>query len=370
MNFQAVLSDAWRLAWNTKWLWALGILAALVMPIMMPGFGWAQAQGGNGALWRQNQEGNWESTTPFAWLLIPLAAGASPSSGTAFQAVVSRLFAAFAPTLVVMSVIFLAAWVISLVARAGLVHATLVLDRREVIAFGPALRRGLACAGRVVGLKLLLNVPSIAALVGVGVLPVASSMPGNDWLEPVSLICLVSSACLSPFILILWLYLNAYAFRAAVLDDLPILASIGKAWRVFRANLGHSLLLGLVFATLGMLVSSVVSLLIRGVSAVLGLAGSPLGTQAALEYLNLAVTRFVAGEAVPPGTLATITLGLSVLLLCPWLLSAVLFSAFAVFQSASFTLAYLEFTGRRPATQTPPEPPAEPAPEASGQPPS
>jgi len=123
--------------------------------------------------------------------------------------------------------------------------------------------------------------------------------------------------------------LYPFAQRAAVLEDMGVVASIGRGWQVIKENLSEVIVLLLIFLLLGLLVG-VVTLAVF----------LPL---AALSFAPTAI-RLISGGTFEVMDIVLASGGL----LCMMLIGAAINAIFVSFRSSAFTLAYGEFTGKQP----------------------
>ena len=134
--------------------------------------------------------------------------------------------------------------------------------------------------------------------------------------------------CLSCFLALLALVLNLiypFAYRGIMLRDMPVVDSIRHGWRVLRDHLVETLLLGLIFF--------VINLIIGAISlGIIGLLGVSSGLFSSLMAGGEWTTAQVVGGIV--GALAA------------GLIFAIISAIFTAWRSATFTLAYQQWTGK------------------------
>jgi hypothetical protein len=237
MDYGQLLRDSWQVVWKNKFLLILGFLAAL--------------GGGSSA-------GSSNSNIGFSGEEIP------PD----FAERADVFLALFAPLLVgliclgvFVAIVF---WLIRLTAQAGLISAAARLEDGEKVSLGEALGAGLGKLGRMIGLYILLYGPFIllvVVLVGVSLLLAGAAIGyelsnASEALEPVLASLAIVVACIAllfcvllPLIFLVSVFLP-FAQRAAVLEDLGVTASIGRAWRVITGNLAEALILVLLFGAI------------------------------------------------------------------------------------------------------------------------
>lgn len=309
MDYGDILSRAWRIVWQNKFMLVLGFLAAL---------------GGT-------------STNTFNYRF---SSGELPPG---FESRIGPFMASFLPIIIGLAclalfiVLFL--WLLRLTAQAGLISAAPRLDMGEKVTFGEAISSGIGNLGKFVGINLLLYGPFVilgSVLVGVGVaLGIAilgSSLPGSGegifGIVAGSLaIIVVCIGLLFCILLPIWLVLSViypFAQRGAVLQELGVIDSIGHGWQIVKSNLGDVILLVIIFLVLGV-----------GFGFVVALVTIPLG----LLIITPALVDVVMSDSFAPGNLAILFCGGLLLSLFIAVLNAILVS----FRSVSVTLAYQKF---------------------------
>jgi len=123
-------------------------------------------------------------------------------------------------------------------------------------------------------------------------------------------------------------FLNPFAVRGLVLQDLGVMDSIRHGWQVLRRNVGNILVLAVVFLVIGIIVG-LVSLLIAGLRAAPFVAPIFLGLvrETGVTTLNIAL-------AVVGGLVFIIV-------------TAAISSILVAYQSTTFTLAYQQFLSEK-----------------------
>ena len=140
----------------------------------------------------------------------------------------------------------------------------------------------------------------------------------------VGLVALCLLCLLIPFTIVLS-FIQPFAFRGIVLRDMGIRQSIRHGWQTLKGHLGEIILLGLAFFLVNILIFIVAAAILTPVAL---LVGVPL---IALSESNATIIT---------GILAV--LGIVVGLVIFALISAIA----TAWQSSTFTLAYLEWTGK------------------------
>lgn len=327
MDYGKILRRSWDVIWNHKFMWVLGFLAAL-------GSGASSGGGGSG-----NNGFNFNESD-FA---------AAPEIFDNLGAIMAAMAAATAIILGLLCILFVLAivlWLVRLTAQAGMIDAAARLDAGEKITFGEAISAGWHKLGRMVGLNVILfGVFFLAAIVGVLVLVLSAgatagaaaasqgdmgALLGGLGMGLLALICCLMCVFLLLGIVVTVLY--PFAQRAAVLEDMGVIESIRRGWQVIKENLGEVIILILLFLLLSILIGAVTLALVLPLAAlsfgptVLRLFGS--GT---VEVLDVVLA---SGG-----------------LLCMILVGAAINAIYTAFRSTAVTLAYGEFTSKKPVTE-------------------
>ena len=307
MNYGDTLRRGWQVTWNNKWLWLLGFLAALG-----GGGGFSSSTGGDGGTTAPGTTPNIEPG-----MLAAIIGGAALLFCIAF-------------------IVGILLWLVSLASKGGLITAVAELDREQPSSFGRAFRQGWKKLLPLVGMTLLLFavVIILAIIMGVGfagtiaAAVAAGTSGGSDALTGILGTAGFVFLCLLCLIIPLTLVLNliyAFAYRGIMLRDMPVMDSIRHGWRVVREHLGEIVLLGLLFV-----VVNVVIALIAG--TIMGLVGLSSGLFSLLMS---------GGE---PTTTQIVTAGIG--MLATFVIFAIISAIFTAWRSATFTLAYQQWTGK------------------------
>lgn len=315
MDYSRLISDAWRITWRHKYLWILGLFAA----------------GGGGC----------SGTANFNTSSFQLPGSGQNPIGTIsdLESWVQAHWALLGALLVGLVVVGFILFVISVMATAGLVAGVDdAAARRPVARLGTAWRRGVACFWRLFGMWVLVGLMVLvvmAVLIAILVVPIAISAADGSGVGGVGvvaavLIGIVMLLALIPVAAVLNIVLE-WAARALVLENTGVVASLSRGWRLFRANIGPSLLVWLV---------SIVLSLGAGIAiAVVAFAAAiPAGVLLAASWGNIG-----------PAVLAALgVLGLIVLVV----LVAVK-AVWATYFSAYWTLAFRQLTAPRTPAMAP-----------------
>ncbi len=302
MDYGNVLARAWQISWRWKVLWILGLLA---------GLGQAMSGGSNTRYGTGNNE--WGGPQGFG---IP-----------------PEVFGALAGAACLGIIIGIALWVVSVIARGGLIAGVQQVEEEGDTSFGRAWRAGAHRFWTLFGIGILAAIPMIIAVfLGIAVLgttafaglAASGSSSGMDRigaiLAPVAC-CSVTFLC-GLFILALVLaQIRIYAERAAIMEDLGWLDAFKRGWEILKENLGPTIVLWIIFFFIGL----ALALLIGAAMMVL-----------MLPFIAMLTSTDPAGWAVGP-------------LCCGGVIAAVVFAVIVAFietfTSAAWTLAYRDLAG-------------------------
>jgi hypothetical protein len=307
MNYMETLRRGWQITWNNKWLWLLGFLAALGS-----GGGFSSSTGGDGG---STAPGTMPNVEP--GMLAAIIGGAALLFCIAF-------------------IVGILLWLVSLASKGGLITSVAELDRGQPSSFGRAFRQGWRKVLPLVGMTLLLFAVvivlaiilgvgfagTIAAAIGAGASGEADALAGILGTAGFVFLCLL--CLLIPLTLVLNL-IYAFAYRGIMLRDLGVMDSIRHGWRVVRENLGEILLLGLLFFIINLIIGFIAIML-------MGLLGVSSGMFSLLMSGGEPTTAQLVGAGV--GMLAA------------FVIFAIISAIVTAWRSATFTLAYQQWTGK------------------------
>ncbi len=242
MEYGKLFSRAWDIVWKYKFLIILGILAALT-----GGFG-SGASGSSGAAFEGDQ--------PHFEFDMPWGAGHHTPAPLWILGIGA-----------IALVVGLALWVVSTIARGGLVAGADAASREEPTSFGLAWRAGWERAWTLLGIGLI---PAVVSLIPL-VLAVLGwfAYKGNPTMQmgtPMARNVLIlgsALACLIVPVAIAFELLRALAERACMLEGLGVLASYGRAFRVVVDNLASALVLFLL--QIAVMVTAFILLIVPGI---------------------------------------------------------------------------------------------------------
>ncbi|HEU4847798.1 MAG TPA: hypothetical protein VFT03_06340 [Rubrobacteraceae bacterium] len=298
MNYGDLLSEAFRLAWRNRFLWFFGFFVA----------------GGGGSF-------NFPANFSGQEVQNPLGPVAGPLQWISDNLVL--FLTVVISVIVVLALIFL---VLSMISQGALAESVAALHRGETRSFGSAFRVGTANFWRVFGLKVLFFLIALG-LVLVIFLPVvlgalaAFSLTDSTGLRVLAVVLGVLFVFVALIVVFLpFAIVNQFGLRELVVSRRRITESIAGGFRLFRRNIGRSLLVWLIqlAVMLGLGIALLVALVIFG-AILLGPAIALFAT----DHANAGVVAGVLG---------------GVLFLVPVF---VISGAIGAFNHAYWTLAYL-----------------------------
>ncbi len=307
MNYGKVLTRAWEITWRWKVLWILGFLAAL---------GSGGGGGGGGGSSYSTSGNEWPSWWGYTYQEPYIPPGA-------VAAIIGLACLAL--------IIGIAIWVVSVIARGGLIAGVQQVEEQEHTSFGLAWRAGARRFWTLFGISILAAIPLILlAVVGIVVLIVMFVGSGFAFTSSdvagalgivASILCGGGFVCAMIIVAVILQQIRIYAERAAILEDLGWIQAFSRGWDVLKANLGPTIIFWLIFFALGIAFFIVI-----------------------LAVLAATVLPFIAVVAnIDPGPwlLAPICCGGLIAVIAAALINAIV----QTFTSATWTLAYREMVG-------------------------
>lgn len=235
MGYEALLTRAWNIIWDNKFLILLGML------VVLSGVG-NNGAGSLGGLGSGRPRQEFEIPRPPRPRGVP---GAIPGG-------LSILVIILVVALILLIVIPL--WVLSTLSRGGLIAGVDAIDTGGTSSFGQALRAGWEKGWRLLGIAVVPAIPTfllsmLAAGGLVGYLGLARVSTGGVPLPRTNAVVgsmVIALTCiLAPLTLVLGL-LRTFANRACMLEDVGVLAAYGRGISVLLDNFGPALLLFLI----------------------------------------------------------------------------------------------------------------------------
>jgi hypothetical protein len=314
MDYGRVLSRAWEITWRWKVLWILGFLAAL-------GNGLAT---GNPTYTTDSSDWGYRYYGPW----IP-----------------PEIIALLVGIACLVLIIGIALWVVSVIARGGLIAGVQQVEKEGTTSFGQAWRAGAGRFWTLVGIGLLSAIPVIILLV-LGMIVLVATLAGSSagFSEAPrgagiagAILCGGGLCCGTVLLAIVLGQIRIYAERAAILENLGWIEAFKRGWEVLKENVGPTIVLWLIFLAIGLIFAVVV-----------------------IGGLAVVFAPFIAIVAnVDPGPWLIVPICFGGLL--GILVFALISSIVETFSSATWTLAYRELTGlaAAPAAELEAEPAAE-----------
>jgi hypothetical protein len=264
MEYGKVLRRAWQITRQWKVLWVLGFVAGLGR--------------GSGGLKDIINPLGWPG-----WNALPEAAEATNDIGAGAACGMIEIEGAL--------------WVVSTIACGALIAGAWQVEDEGSTSFGWAWQVAAPRYWRLVGITILTAVPLIVMGLIAGAVRVSA--------------CVGVMAAV--VVWLVWL-IQVYAQRAAILEGLGWIEAFWRGWQVLKANVGPTLLFGLIFLVIGTIVGEVAAALVRSISAaiiltddlatllgiVLGaLIGSVVNASTSVTW-TLAYREVAAGRASTP----------------------------------------------------------------------
>jgi hypothetical protein len=300
MEYGKVLSRAWEITWRWKVLWILGFLAAL-----------GSGGGGGGGSSYSGDTNQW---------------------GYTFQRVPTEIWVLIAGIACLAILIGIAIWVISVIARGGLIAGVQQVEEEGSTTFGSAWRVGVKRFWTLFGISVLTALP-ILILVVVGIVVFALLIAGTvgavdraaeigGAIGGITLALCGGVFCCGMVILGIVLdQIRKYAERAAILEGLGWIDAFKRGWEVLKNNIGPTLVFWFIFLVIGL----VLVIFVGGGAFVVA---APL----AAIFSNTNPGAWVIAPLCCGGLLA-------------FIIFALIGSIVETFTSATWTLAYREMTG-------------------------
>jgi hypothetical protein len=312
MNYWDLIRDAFWITLRNRYLWFFGFFA---------GVGGASdfnsnfPTGGGGP---DNDFNRGGAVTPFA--------GQFPFDGPVGGAEVAFIIV-FVLLALVLFLVFLALVVIS---NGGLADSVAAIERGERRRFGSTWRAGTSRFWRVLGYCIIFFLIGLALLIAIaapiGLLITAVFLGTEATGARVATVALAALVAI-PLLIVVFVSLSIiaqFALREIVIRGQRVTASIGSGLRIFRQNLGRSILVWLI--QIALIIVATITLLV---------ASTIVGLILFLPTILLAVAELTTA-AIVTGIIAGV-------ILLPFLIIAT--AVLGTFNHAYWTLAYLRITG-------------------------
>jgi len=251
MDYGRILSRAWSIIWEHKFLILLGVIVALGSSS-----GGSTPRGGN-VDWSAGEDG-FDFEMP-RWRTPDLGDELGVPEVAVILAVL--IFVSLAV------IVGIALWFASTIARGGLIAGVSMIDGGGTSTFATAWRAGWEKGWRLLGIGLLPAIPGLILLVaGLGAAGVFAGLYGfvgeGAALAPgagLGVLFVLLACFLVPIALILGL-LRTFANRACMLEDLGVIASYRRGLEVLVQNLGPAVILFLLQIVIGAVIGVVMVL--------------------------------------------------------------------------------------------------------------
>jgi len=297
VDYSGTLRDGWMYTWKHKWLWLLALIPALAGVVG----------------------------------LLPNLSGSAITP----DMTPDEIMAMAGPSLLMSClslILILVIWLVGLAARGGIISGVARLARGEMAGFGQAFREGWRKVLPLLGMTILLYgallllfiVMFFLFLIPVATMALTGGLdnPSDALSAGMGTVGLLLFCCLSVVAVLLSIVLSLvypFAYRGIMLRELGVVDSIRHGWGVLRDNLGEILLLALPFLV---------------ITLVLGVG---------VAIINVAIA---TPDTFNPGAAVGAMQAFGWRFLIAFLITAVVSSLLAAWQSATFTLAYLGWTGK------------------------
>lgn len=306
MDFGKVLGRAWEITWRWKMLWVLGFLAAL-------------GQGG-GSYPQYNYT---FSEQDFGrWAYQPGIFAEEFFSGIAV------LVLGLCCLALIIGIIL---WVVSIIARGGLIAAVQQVEVEGETSFRRAWSAGARKFWTLFGLGILAALPIILLVIigiiiltigitaGVGLLEVGEAA-GITAMILVTVTCGGFLCCGLVVLVVILEQIRIYGERAAILEDLGWIDAFKRGWQILVENIGATLILWLIFFALGIVIFGIIFVIMLALSV----------PMLAL-FVNADPGWLLIGPLCVGGVIGAIVY-------------AVIRSIIVAFTSSTWTLAFMELT--------------------------
>lgn len=245
MDYGKLLSRAWNIVWEHKFLILLGVLVALGSG----GGGGGASTGGNFAFNQPPREGAPMPEFP----QMPDFRGIGPVATIVVIIVIAAVAA-----------VALALWVVATVARGGLIDGVSVIDAGGSSTFSRAWSAGWRKGWRLLGIGILPAIPAlilvIVAIISAVAYTGAARVVGPEFGVPnagaIGIVVAAASCLLVPIALVLGL-LQTFANRACMLEDLGVFGSYRRGVEVLFQNFGPAVVLFLIQIGIGIAIAIV-----------------------------------------------------------------------------------------------------------------
>jgi hypothetical protein len=244
MDYGDLLTRAWKIVWDNKWLVILGLVVALTSGGSNGGsrfnYGGSNSSAQNQGEfdWRDLENMDQQDLEQFLSKALPIA-GVSA--------------AILIPLCCIVLLIGIALWVAGTISAGALIAGVDQIEREGTSRLPDAWRPAWAKGWRLVGINLVAIIPGIVFfLVMAGIVFAAIATTSNvsdSAIGPAvgGLIALFAVLCCA-FVLVSIAIgaLLIFAYRACMLEDTAVFESYGRGWEVLRGNIGQAIIILLI----------------------------------------------------------------------------------------------------------------------------
>jgi hypothetical protein len=246
MDYGHLLRKAWDLVWNNKWLFLLGLLAAL-----------AQPGGNNGGSSNWNvpsdeaptyEEGE---TLPEGDLNLEDIFGEDAAVVMPFMALGTGVLVLF---VIIAMLIGIAFWSVSTIAHGGLVAGVNTLAGGGTSSFAEAWSAAWKKGWRLIGIALIPAIPVVVMALIVFFLAFGAITSAVTLAEPDAIAKVAAglgatgliAVCLMGIFAVVLNVWHHFARRACMIEDTGVFESYRRSWEVIRDNFGNVVVLFII----------------------------------------------------------------------------------------------------------------------------
>lgn len=243
MDFGQVLGRAWEITWRWKMLWVLGFLAALGEGGSVPQSSYS---------FGQEDFQRYFYTPSYQYYYETLAA---------ISAVILTL-------LCIVIIIAIIVWVVSVIARGGLIAAVNQIEEEGETSFRRAWSVGTRKFWTLFGLSILTALPMIILGILLAIAAVLWFVPVSQSVGPTAdtvaagsiiifILCTGVFCCGGIFLALILGQIRLYGERAAIIEDANWISAFSRGWQVIKENLGATIILWLIFLAIAIVVFAI-----------------------------------------------------------------------------------------------------------------
>lgn len=309
MNYGELIKDAFWLTLRNRYLWFFGLFAGAggSANFNFP----TDGRGGDNDFDQDEASATFFGQFPFD----------GPISGAEVATIIGLVLLGL--------LLFLLFLILVVISNGGLANSVAAIERGERRRFGSTWRAGTSRFWRVLGYYILFFLIGLALLIAIAAplgLVVTAVFAGTEATGARVTSVVLALLVAIPLLIVVFVSLNIisqFALREIAVRDTGLLASIGGGLRIFRRNLGGSILVWLI--QIALVIVATITLLLAG--AVVGLAlFLPTILLSIAEYTNAAVITGIIAGVIMAAILVVVA------------------AALGTFSHAYWTVAYLRIT--------------------------